>query len=150
MYKKHLIPLLMLVFAAGCMPNMPGSPTRKKLPPDETKLPFHLSDPANDSALVSLLNTYRPIAIPMLTQWAKEQQGGIVVDLRASESEVPQSASYLIQRENAFTIPVELIWDSRSASRAAYFLQLANDYKEVNITRTGGGISNCFNAGLNF
>lgn len=154
MNKKHLVSLLILMLSASCMPNMPfgtpGEPARKKLPPDEKKVAFFLSDPAGDSAVIGLLNTYRPLAIPMLTQWANDQPGGIVVDLRPDESELARNATYLIKRDHAFTIPVELIWDSRSADRANFFLKLANDYKEVQITPTSNGISNCFSPGLNF
>ena len=149
MNKKCLIALLIVCLSAGCMPEAPSTVPRKKLPPDEQKVPIHLADPSNDAALVNLLNTYRPVAIPMLTKWAKEQHGSIVIDLRADESMEPLSASYLIQRDNAFSIPVQLVWDGRSASRAAYFLKLANGYKEVNITKTGEGFSafrsDCFN-----
>jgi len=147
MNKKCLIILLAVVLSAGCMPEGPAS--RKKLPPDEQKLPIHLADPSNDEAVVNLLNTYRPVAIPMLAKLAKEQPGGIVIDLRSDESMEPLSAVYVIQKEKAFSIPVQLLWDGRSATRAAYFLKLANGYKEVNITRISGGISSfksdCFN-----
>jgi hypothetical protein len=147
MNKKCLIILLMVILSAGCMPEGPAS--RKKLPPDEQQLPIRLADPANDEALVNLLNTYRPVAIPMLAKWAKEQPGGVVIDLRADESMEPLSAAYLIQRDKAFSIPVQLVWDRRSASRAAYFMKLANGYKEVNITKIGEGFSafrsDCFN-----
>ncbi|SKA29484.1 hypothetical protein SAMN04488128_103126 [Chitinophaga eiseniae] len=149
MNKQCLIILLIVILSAGCMPEASGPVARKKLPPDEQKLPVHLADPANDEALVNLLNTYRPLAIPMLTKLAKEQRGGIVIDLRADESMEPLSAAYLIRKDNVFSIPVQLVWDGRSASRAAYFLKLANGYKEVNITRISEGFSafrsDCFN-----
>lgn len=147
MNKKCLIILLMVILSAGCMPEGPAS--RKKLPPDEQRLPIHLADPANDEALVNLLNTYRPVALPMLAKLAKEQPGGIVIDLRADESMEPLSAAYVIRRDKVFSLPIQLVWDGRSASRAAYFLKLANGYKEVNITKIGEGLSafgsDCFN-----
>lgn len=148
MNKKNLIIILLLVvLAAGCAPEGPSA--RKRLPPDEEKVPIHLADPANDEAVVNLLNTYRPFAIPMLTKLAKEQHGGIVVDFRANGSMEQLSATYLIKRDNLFSIPVQLLWDGRSATRAAYFLKLANGYKEVSITKLSDGFaafgSDCFN-----
>jgi len=146
--------LLLLVALNGCMPGLPSVPGRKKLPADEKKFLVQLADPANDSATINLINTYRPIAIPFLAEWAKENRGGVTIDLRAAEGGNRLYAHYLLQKEGYFNIPVELIWDSQSASRAARFLEFANGCSEVNILNAGqdaGEIGlNCSYPGPNF
>ena len=124
-------------------------PERKKLPGDEKKLVIPLPDPAADSATISLVNSYKPIAIPFLTQWAQQQQTGFIIDFRQDEGLQVQRAEYRVQRENAFTIPVVFLWDRHSAARAAHFMNMLETFTSVKANRISGSggntaSGNCF------
>lgn len=140
--------LLLSIIAWSCGgPASPSAPERKKLPGDEKYMLIPLPDPADDSATMNMVNTYKPIAIPFLTQWAQQQQTGVVIDLRADENQQLQRAEYLVQRQNAFSIPVVFLWDRSSAVRAASFISILEAYPAVKANRIssrGTGFGNCF------
>lgn len=145
--RNTVILLLLSITVWSCGPSAPGVPERKKLPGDERYMLIPLPDAAGDSATMSLVNTYKPIAIPFLTQWAQQQQTGVVIDLRADESQQLQRTEYLVQRQNAFSIPVIFLWDRSSAARAAGFINILETYPAVKANRissSGIGGSNCF------
>lgn len=144
---RNTLMLLLSISIWSCGPSAPLGPERKKLPGDEKHMLIPLPDAADDSATLSLVNTYKPIAIPFLTQWAQQQQTGVVIDLRQDESQQLQRTEYLVQRQNAFSIPVVFIWDRSSATRAARFINILESYQAVKANRissSGIGGSNCF------
>ena len=144
---RNMLILLLSVSIWSCGPASPSAPERKKLPGDEKHKLIPLPDPADDSATLALVNNYKPIAIPLLTQWAQQQQTGVVIDLRKDESQQVQRTEYLVQRQNAFSIPVVFLWDRSSAARAAGFINILESYPAVKANRissSGIGGSNCF------
>lgn len=130
--------LLLAVVGVGCGPASPAAPARKKLPGDEQYMLIPLPDPAADSATISLVNSYKPLAIPFLTQWAQQQQTGVIIDLRENESLQQQRAEYLVQRADAFSISVVFIWDRHSMMRAAHFMNMLETFPAVQAQRIGG------------
>jgi hypothetical protein len=148
--KRNAVMLALLSITVwSCSPTSPGMPERKKLPGDEKYMLIPLPDPADDSATISLVNAYKPIAIPFLTQWSAQQQTGVMIDFRADEEQQILRAEYLVQRQHAFSIPVVFLWDRNSAVRAASFMNMLETYSAVKANRISGsgfnsGFGNCF------
>lgn len=136
--------LLLTGMIWSCGPAAPGMPERKKLPGDEKYMLIPLPDAADDSATISLVNSYKPIAIPFITQWAQQQQTGVVIDFRASENLQLHRAEYRVKRENAFSIPVVFLWDRQSALRAAGFMNMLESFQSVKADRISNTAGNCF------
>ena len=158
---------LAIVIFLGCAGAGPGRPERKKMP-DLTDFPFHtgvidigtasfisvaLPDPAYDSAAMGLISSYEPFAVPLLTEWAKQEGKGVVVDLR-SRPDGGMRADYTIDRSGAFSIPVIFLWDQASAGRAAAYINVLQSLSSVRCRCTGGrdggyltGRKDCFQEG---
>lgn len=174
-YKRvALIPLLMLMLYS-CMPGA-GVPARKKWPELNgfqgafqtgytdmmmgngmaTLFTISLPGAGDDSAIMNLVNTYRPFAVHLLTQWAQQQHKGVLIDLRANAGQDLHRADYLVQREGAFSIPVVFLWDGFTAGRAAAYMNLLHISPAVNVNQVSGesisfgrsqaGFGNCFPA----
>lgn len=80
-----------------------------------------LPNASYDSLAFSLAETYRPIAEPMIYQWAGSNDNGIVLDLRANKHEA-QRAAFSVETP-VRSIPVVLLWDRSSALRASAYLR---------------------------
>lgn len=111
----------------------------------ETLFAVSLPDAADDSLIMNLVNTYRPLAVPLLTGWVLQQQHPVLIDLRAPGSQHTQRADYLLQKEGAFTLPVVFIWDSYSAGRADSYIQLMYTNPAISVTRLSGSSVASFN-----
>jgi hypothetical protein len=104
----------------------------------ETLFAVSLPDAADDSLIINLINTYRPLAVPLLTGWVQQQQYPVLIDLRAPGSQNTQRADYLLQKQGAFSLPVVFLWDSYSARRADSYMQLMHTNPAISITRLFG------------
>lgn len=92
-----------------------------------------LPDPGYDSLAFSLVNNYKPLALSLLSQWAKQNGGvGFIVDLRSSASNGKRQ-DYSVQFEGK-KLPVVLLWDSKSAVRAQSFLNSARQIPGFDIS----------------
>lgn len=136
--------IALAALCAGCggPVTIPGE--RKKLPGDESKMIIPLPDAADDSATMSLVNTYKPMVVPLLQQWADQGGPGITIDLRADASRPALRAEYRVERAHAFSIPVEFIWDASSSGRAAGFIQVLESCSSVSVRSIGAASGNCF------
>jgi hypothetical protein len=100
----------------------------------ETLFAVSLPDAADDSMIMNLVNTYRPLAVPLLTSWVQQQQHPVLIDLRAPGSQHTQRADYLLQKQGAFSLPVVFLWDSYSAGRADSYMQLMYTNTAISVT----------------
>ena len=118
----------------------------------ETLFSVALPDAGEDSLVLSLINHYRPLAVMMLTQWAQQQQNGVLIDLRTSPINAPRRADFTLQKQDAFSLPVVFLWDGSSAGRAASYMNLLGTAPGISVTRlsNSGGASfegqNSFNS----
>ncbi len=84
-------------------------------------LTFPLPNASYDSLAFSLAETYRPVAGPLIQQWARNNDNGIVLDLRSGNHGV-QRATFSVETP-VRSIPVVLLWDRFSAFRASAYLR---------------------------
>ena len=114
----------------------------------ETFVAVSLPDPANDSLAMSLVNSYKPLALPLLAEWGTRERKGVLIDLRSSASPAIHREDYVIERGDAFSIPVVFLWDPASAARAAAFIGLLQSIPAVHCRLSEGsyheGRQDCF------
>lgn len=92
-----------------------------------------LPDPDYDSLALSLVNNYKPLALSLLSQWAKQSNGkGFIVDLRNSANNGSRQ-DYSVEFAGN-TVPVVLLWDNHSSSRAETFLNSAQQIPGFSIS----------------
>lgn len=106
-----------------------------------------VTDPGSDSLVMNLVNTYKPLAIPMLTAWARQEQKGVLIDFRTKPAQQYQSQAYQVERAGAFRFPVVFIWDGAAAPRAGLFMQTLQQFSAVSctaLTNHNPGLSGCF------
>lgn len=111
----------------------------------ESLFAVSLPDAADDSLIMNLVETYRPLAIPLLSTWAQQLQYPVLIDLRAPGTQSTQRADYLVQKQGAFSIPVVFLWDSYSAGRANNYMRLLNTAPAISVTRISGNNRSSFN-----
>jgi len=104
----------------------------------ETLFAVSLPDAADDSLIMNLIETYRPLAVPLLTAWTQQQKHPVLIDLRAAGSQGAQRADYLVQKPGAFAMPVVILWDVYSAGRAASYMQLLQSAPAISVHRLSG------------
>jgi hypothetical protein len=98
-----------------------------------------ISNFANDSLLMNLVTSYEPIAVPMFEQWAKQNEKGILLDLRTGENNYSNKnishSEFLIEKilpdDIHISIPIIFLWDNKSALRAENFMNALQDLPEV-------------------
>ena len=96
-----------------------------------------LPDPANDSLAVSLLRSYKTFALPLLGTWAQQQHKGVAIDLSSHGNQPSHRADYVLEKPNDFSIPVVIIWDESSASRAIALKSLVRELPAVTLRSSG-------------
>jgi len=104
----------------------------------ETLFAVSVPDAADDSLIMNLVETYRPLAVPLLTAWTQQQKHPVLIDLRAAGSQGAQRADYLVQKPGAFSIPVVILWDGYSAGRAASYMRLLQSAPAISVRRLSG------------
>ncbi|KAA2238947.1 hypothetical protein F0L74_22290 [Chitinophaga agrisoli] len=110
----------------------------------ETLLSVALPDAAEDSMMLSIIAHYKPLATMLLTQWAQQQKTGVLIDLRSSPVTTALRADFMVQRQDAFSLPVVFLWDRNSAPRAAGYMRLLDSAPGFNITRQSASLDNSF------
>lgn len=91
-----------------------------------------LPDPGYDSLALSLVNNYKPLALSILGQWTQQNNGkGFILDLRSGAGDGSRK-DYAVQFAGQ-TVPVVLLWDARSASRAQTFLNTVQQIPGISI-----------------
>ena len=83
-----------------------------------------LQDATYDAFAISLFESYKVFAMPLLTEWAKQSRSTVVLDLRANTVQMGSRADYSLEKDGEFSIPVILLWDASSEARAATFARL--------------------------
>ena len=95
-----------------------------------------LPDASNDSAAISLLHSFRLMAMPMLNTWAKQQNQGVAIDLCSHNGTPRHRSDYVLEKTGEFTIPVVIFWDQASAARVDEIRSLAGELPGINLTLT--------------
>lgn len=90
-----------------------------------------LADAEADAAAFALINMFKPFASIYLTQWAKMGNKGVMIDLRSDRQQQGSRVDYTLEKEHAFSIPVVILSDAKSAIRAKGFTQLMNNIPGV-------------------
>jgi hypothetical protein len=94
-----------------------------------------LPDPGFDSIALSLANSYKPLAIPMLTQWAQGERNGVLLDLRGDHRTGSTRTDYLVESPS-FSIPVVLLWNTASSSRVQSLVNMLQSVPSVKCMQT--------------
>lgn len=96
-----------------------------------------LPNPANDSAAVSLINSVKPFALPMLSAWAHQQRNGVMLDLSSHALPVSRT-DYVMEKPGEYNIPLVVLWDARSAYRVAIVKNLIAAEPALRLRQTSG------------
>ncbi|WP_316751882.1 hypothetical protein [Pedobacter gandavensis] len=86
-----------------------------------------LADAEADESAFTLINMFKPFASIYLSQWAKMEKKGIMLDLRSNRQQQGSRVDYNLEKGESFSIPVIILWDSASALRASSFKQLVGN-----------------------
>lgn len=100
-----------------------------------------LPDASLDSSALVLINGLKPFAGILMAQWANSRRSGVMIDLRAKKGQERLQADYMLETPNASFIPVVLIWDRASASRATTIRSILTDLPSVNCRKLTNGFS---------
>ncbi|MEO6524419.1 MAG: hypothetical protein ABIN91_22235 [Mucilaginibacter sp.] len=97
-----------------------------------------LPNAANDSAAISLVNSIKPFAMPMIAAWARQQRNGVVLDLSNHTSANVHRTDYVMLKPNEYSIPVIVLWDQASAYRVSAIKNMVEDMPAFRFNRTSG------------
>lgn len=88
-----------------------------------------------DSVAFILVKTYGVLASPLINEWSKRDRRGVVLDLRenAGSSARSSKTEYMLKSGTGIDIPVVIMWDQRSASRAASYTQTLEHFSGINL-----------------
>lgn len=111
-----------------------------------------MGDAQSDSLVMNLINTYKPFAMPMLSDWCNQYKKGVLIDFRPKPGLSYSSSEYNLEAAGSFSLPVVFIYDGNSASRASLFMGIMQDMTMVRATlinadkglTSGSGSLNCF------
>lgn len=81
-----------------------------------------MGDAESDSLVINLINTYKPFAIPMLSEWNKQNKKGVLIDFRPRPGSSYSSSEFNLESSGSFSFPVVFIYDGNSALRASAFM----------------------------
>jgi hypothetical protein len=95
-----------------------------------------LPDASFDAMVISMFESYKMFAIPLLTEWGKQNRNGVILDLRANREQTGSRSDYMLEKSGEFSIPVMLIWDEASANRAHTFTQMLQNLSGINFIRS--------------
>lgn len=91
-----------------------------------------LIDAEADASIFTMVNMFRPFAASYLTDWAKNQNKGLILDLRSNHSGASTREEYNLATGDQFSVPVVLVWNATSALRAKRFTAILNDLPGIN------------------
>lgn len=100
-----------------------------------------LPDASLDSSALAMINGLKPFAGILISQWANSRKNGVMIDLRATKGPERQQADYMLETPNATPVPVVLIWDRASASRAMAIHSVLTDLPSVRCRKLSKGFS---------
>ena len=95
-----------------------------------------LPDASNDSAAISLLHSFRLMAMPLLSTWAKQQNQGVAIDFSSHNGSPMRRSDYVLEKAGGFAIPVVVFWDQASAARVDALRSLAGELPGISFTVT--------------
>ncbi|MDN3548833.1 hypothetical protein [Mucilaginibacter aquaedulcis] len=90
-----------------------------------------LPDASKDSAMISLMNTVKPLALPMLSSWAQQREG-IHIDLSDHQSTTHRT-DYELEYQRGSIIPIAVTWDGHSAYRLNELKNIIQDVPSVKL-----------------
>jgi len=95
-----------------------------------------LPDASNDSAAISLLRSFRLMAIPMLNSWAKQQNQGVAIDLCPHNGTAKHRSDFVLEKAGEFSIPIVVFWDQASSVRVDELRSLTDEIPGITLTVT--------------
>ena len=84
-----------------------------------------------EETVLNLIKTFRPFVSGYLKEWSGEQKG-IMLDLRENRAETGERAEYSLEKQDAFVVPLLLLWDANTTSKAEKFKAELSDLPNVN------------------
>ncbi|RFZ90930.1 hypothetical protein D0C36_18465 [Mucilaginibacter conchicola] len=98
-----------------------------------------LPDASADSVLVKMIQTLKPLAIPLLSNWANQYNSGLLIDLSSNRSGLATyQTNYELRQQGGFVIPVILRWDRLSAYRAGTAQDLVGGTPFISLQKLSG------------
>ena len=101
-------------------------------------LAVSLPDATNDSLAISLLHSFKPYAIPMITSWARQAKQGVVIDLSSHSGLTTHRTDYVLESPNGFSVPVVVMWDQASVSRMTTLQSLVQELPPMKLNCIAG------------
>ncbi|MBC8988220.1 hypothetical protein H9X96_20900 [Pedobacter sp. N36a] len=95
-----------------------------------------LADAEADAAAFTLINMFKPFASIYMSEWAKMNSKGVMIDLRTDRQQQGHRADYQLKKDHSFSIPVVILSDAKSAIRAKGFTQLMGNLPGVTSIKT--------------
>jgi hypothetical protein len=95
-----------------------------------------LPDASNDSLTITLLRSYKLVAMSLLKTWSAQQHQGVAIDFTSHDGSATHRSEYTLEKAGEFSIPVVIIWDQASASRVSELRSLAAELPEVSFNST--------------
>jgi hypothetical protein len=95
-----------------------------------------VSNPSSDSVGLEMLQTYQCLAKILYNAILKQGDVGVLINLCRDVDQ--QRTDFIVIRKNEFSLPVVLLWDNSSKSRAMEFINAVNHLKDFMCTRSGG------------
>ena len=138
-------------YDAGSPAGLPFLTGEMDVQSGSTQSTFHsvaLPDASFDSLAMSIIADHASTAISLLGAWAKQDEKGVVIDLRSNKGEDALRADYTLERTGEFSIPVVFLWDRSSQTRAAAFISVMHSLQSIQCKHTGSysgnGQQDCF------
>jgi hypothetical protein len=99
---------------------------------------IQLPDAGNDSAAISLVNTFKPFAMPMIAAWAQQQHQGVMIDLSSHNGSESHRTDYMMEKPNDYNIPLIIVWDTQSRYRVSTLKNLIQDMPAFRLNKVSG------------
>lgn len=99
---------------------------------------IQLPDAANDSAAISLVNTFKPFAMPMIAAWVQQQHQGVMIDLSSHNGGDSHRTDYIMEKPNDYTISIIVVWDAASRYRVSTLKSLIQDMPAFRLNKVSG------------
>ncbi len=94
-----------------------------------------LADSELDESIFAMVIMFKPLASSYLSEWAKTQDKGVILDLRSNHSGTSTREEYRLENGNQFSVPVVFVWNAASALRAKRFTSILNDLPGISSTK---------------
>jgi hypothetical protein len=97
-----------------------------------------LPDASLDSLAVNLLNSIKPLALPLLNNWAREHKSGVLLDLCARHTGSGYQGNFTLNGLSGFALPVIIRWDRASAYRLTRLNALVQNMPAISLNFISG------------